>query len=334
MWLVNAEPQEGGIPVKLRYPTVATVVLAACATAAFAGTGGPRTGLISQTSVGADAEGGSSRISIVTPGGRFVSFSSNATNLPGAITPDAQVYLRDRMTGRTRLVSMTNGGDPAIAGSSEDSSISASGRFIAFESYATNLPGSIGPTNAQVYVRDRKTGRTRLVSQTTGGDPAVGGRSLDPSISGDGRFVLFESYATNLPGSLGSASQIYLRDLERNRTSLVSKTTGGVPGNNYSEDPAISRDGRFLGFESRSGNLPGGMGGTIKAYVRDRQEGRTILVSRNTAGSPADDDSEDLTLSAQGRFVAFESIATNLPGSLGPTYSQVYLRDRRGEGPF
>lgn len=310
---------------------VATIVMAGLAAAAFAGTAGPRTSLISRTSAGANAEGGSSSVPIVTPGGQFVSFNSTATNLPGEINPETQTYIRNRRAGRTALVSRTTGGDPATGGDSFDSSVSASGRFVAFESIATNLPGSLAPTYFQVYVRDRQTGRTRLVSRTTGGDPAAGGDSTDAAISGSGRFVLFESSATNLPGALGGGDyQVYLRDLERNRTSLVSKTTGGVPANNGSFDPAISRDGRFLGFESESTNLPGGLGSPdAQVYLRNRRQGNIILVSRNTAGSPADDNSHDLMVSAQGRFVGFESLATNLPGSLGPTYFQVYLRDRR-----
>lgn len=317
--------------MKLRYPIVAMIVMAGLTAAAFAGTAGPRTSLISRTSAGANAEGGDSGVPIVSPGGRYVSFNSNATNLPGTINPDFQTYIRNRRTGKTQLVSRTNGGDPATGGDSFDSSLSASGRFVAFESIATNLPGSLAPTYFQVYLRDRKNGRTKLVSRTTGGNPATGGDSVDAAISGNGRFVLFESSATNLPGALGGGdSQVYLRDLERNRTSLVSKTTGGVPGNADSDDPAISRDGRFLGFESQSTNLPGGLGGVEdQVYVRNRPQGNIILVSRNTAGSPADADSHDLMVSAQGRFVGFESLATNLPGSLGPTYYQVYLRDRR-----
>jgi hypothetical protein len=317
--------------VKRRYPIIAVLVmaLAMVATVAFAGNGGPRTGLISRTSGGAAGAGGSSGVPIITPGGRFVTFNSTATNLPGSINPDTQAYVRNRRTGTTALVSRTSGGDPAMGGDSFDTAVSASGRYVAFESIATNLPGSLAPEFFQVYVRDRKTGRTRLVSRTTSGDAATGGDSVDASISGSGRFVLFESDAANLPGS---GFQVYLRDLERHRTTLVSKTTGGVTGNGDSFDPSISRNGRFLGFESESTNFPGGLGAPdAQVYLRNRRQGNLILVSRNTGGSPGNDDSHDLMVSSRGRYVGFESIATNLPGSLGPTYYQVYLRDRERE---
>jgi Tol biopolymer transport system component len=312
--------------VKLRYSIVTMLVVAASAAAAFAGPAGTRTELISRASDGVKASGGSSLNPFTSPDGRFVAFESSATNLPGA-GPDPQVYLRDRQTAETILISKTSDGLPATGGGSHSPSISVDGRFVAFDSYATNLPGSIGPSYSQVYLHDRQTGTTELVSQSTGGAQAQRGFSDDASISGDGRFVLFESKARNLPGALpGGQDQVYLRDLATNTTRLVSRTTDGVPANADSEDPSISTDGRFLGFESEATNLPGGLGVADQVYVRNRQANETILVSQNAAGSPADANSEDLSVSADGRFVGFESAATNLVGA-GP-WRQVYLRDR------
>ncbi len=306
---------------------IATAVIAA---AAFGGSAGPKTKLVSRNSAGDPATGGYSEPGGITPDGRYVAFDSDADNLPGASSGFNQVYVRDRKTGRTKLVSRSNNGDPADGGGSYDPAISADGRFVAFESDAANLPGSLGPTFFQVYVRDLKNGKTKLISRLGGGDPATGGSSTDPSISGDGRLVAFESDATNLPGSLSPDDQVYLRDRKRGTTRLVSKTTGGTPADADSEDPAISPNGGVVAFESESSNLPGGLGGgKDQSYVRDLAGGRTLLVSRNTAGDPASDDSEDVSVSGNGRFVEFESYATNLPGSLGPTYRQVYLRDRK-----
>jgi Tol biopolymer transport system component len=312
--------------VKLRYPIVAMIAVTALVAAALAVAASTRTELISKTSSGVRASGGDSLNPSISPDGRLVAFESSATNLPGA-GPDQQVYLRDRGTGETILISKTSSGDPATGGGSHNPSISVDGRFVAFDSYATNLPESIGPTYSQVYIHDRQTGATELVSKTTGGAKAEGGFSDDASISGDGRFVLFESKARNLPGALKDGQdQIYLRDLQQGTLRLVSKTTDGLPADADSEDSVISRDGRFLGFESQATNLPGGLGDADQVYVRDRVTNETILVSQNTAGSPADANSEDVTVSADGRFVGFESAATNLPGA-GP-WRQVYLRDR------
>ena len=101
-----------------------------------------------------------------------------------------RAYVRDRKTGKTKLVSRSNSGDPGDD-DSYDPTISDNGRFVAFESYAGNLPGSVGPTYDQAYVRDLKKGKTILISRTSGGDPATGGYSEDASISGNGRLVAF-----------------------------------------------------------------------------------------------------------------------------------------------
>lgn len=298
------------------------------AAVALAGGGGPQTKLVSKANNGDPASGGYSFPGGITPNARWVAFESHATNLPGAGTNFNQVYVRDRKTGKTKLVTKSNGGDPADGGDSFDATISDDGRFVAFESNATNLPGSINPS-AQVYVRDLKKDRTELISRLSGGDPATGGFSTDPSISGNGRLVAFESDATNLPGSLSPDDQVYLRDRKSEKTKLLSKTDGGTPANDDSEDPAISPNGRNVGFESEASNLPGGLGNADQVYVRDLDRNRTLLVSRNTAGSPANDDSEEVAVSRSARFVAFESQATNLPGSIGPTHRQTYLRDRK-----
>jgi hypothetical protein len=316
--------------VKLRFSIVGVVVVvAAFAVVALALAAPPETKLVSRNSNGDPAANGYSYPGGITPNARWVAFESDADNLPGSSTGNYQVYVRDRSTGKTKLVSRSNNGN-AGDDDSYDASISDNGRFVAFESLATNLPGSLGPTYYQVYVRDLKNGKTKLISRLSGGDRATGGSSTDPSISGNGRLVAFESDASNLPDDLSPDDQVYLRDQKAGKTRLVSKTSGGSPANADSEDPAITPNGLIVGFESESTNLPGGLGaGDDQIYVRDLQGTRTLLVSRNSAGSPADDDTDDVALSGNGRFVGFESYATNLPGSLGPTYTQVYLRDRK-----
>ncbi len=321
---------QGRGTVRLRLSIVVAVVGSAAFAAIALGAQDTKTKLVSKNSAGDPASAGSSYPGGITPNARWVAFESDADNLPGASTDNNQVYVRDRKTGKTKLVSRTSGGDPADGGDSYDASISDNGRFVAFESSATNLPRSIGPTYYQVYVRDLKRGTTKLLSKLSGGDPAAGGSSNDPSISGNGRLIAFESDATNLPGTLSPDDQVYLRDRKKGNTKLISKTSGGTPADADSEDPAISPNGRIVAFESESSNLPGGLGsGKDEAYVRDLRGGRTILVSKSNSGSPADDTSQDVSTSANGRFIEFESYATNLPGSLGPTYEQVYLRDRK-----
>jgi hypothetical protein len=314
--------------LKLRLSIVGVIVgVAAFAAVALAAAGSPTTKLVSRSNSGDAASGGYSTTGGITPNARWVAFDSDADNLPGSSTGQNQVYVRDRKTGKTKLVSRSNSGAPGDD-DSYDPTLSDDGRFVAFESYASNLPGSDPPYD-QAYVRDMKNGKTILISRLSGGDPASGGYSEDASISGNGRLVAFESEATNLPGSINPDDQVYLRDRKTSTTKLLSKTTGGSPADSDSGDPAISPNGRIVAFESEASNLPGGLGTDDQAYVRDLQGGRTLLVSRNSAGSPANDTSTDVSISGNGRFVEFESYATNLPGSLGPTNSQVYLRDRK-----
>ncbi|MGH2925144.1 MAG: TolB family protein [Solirubrobacterales bacterium] len=315
--------------MKLRLTILAAVVGAAAFAAVALGDQTTKTRLVSKNSNGDPTSGGYSYAGAITPDGRYVGLESNATNLPGTSGPTYQVLLRDRKTGKTTLASKSNSGNPADS-DTYDPTISDDGRYVGFESGASNLPGSLSPDYFQAYVRDMKTGKTELVSRLSGGDPASGGYSEDASISGAGRLVAFESEAANLPGTNnGTIYQTFVHDRKSGKTTLVSKTDGGSPADADSDDPAVSPNGRMVAFESDSSNLPGGLGGDSQAYIRNLNKHKTILVSRNSAGDPGDDTSGDVSPSANGRFVAFESYATNLPGSLGPTYEQVYLRDRK-----
>jgi Tol biopolymer transport system component len=223
----------------------------------------------------------------------------------------------------TLLVSRTSGGDPAN-GDSFTSSVSATGRFVAFESDSTNLPGS--DTYNDVYVRDRRNGRTTLVSKTSGGEPADG-NSYAATISASGRFVAFHSYASNLPGGSVSYKEVYVHDRATRRTMLASKTSGGDPAAGGDSDwPSISASGRFVAFESDADNLPGAATFDEHVYVHDRATRRTRLVSKTSAGDPADGLSSEPSISSSGRFVAFESNADNLPGD--DAYTDAYVHDR------
>jgi Tol biopolymer transport system component len=280
--------------------------------------------LISRNSSGDPADSFSFDPSI-SANGRFVAFESLADNLPGEAESD--VYIHDLETRRTRLISKTSSGEPADGEDCNDAAVSSSGRFVAFEcGGTTNMPGQGAATDDQTYLHDRLTGRTRLVSKITGGDPADGD-SEDPSISGSGRYVAFESEdGTNLPAASGE-DQSYVHDVQTGRTRLVSKTTGGEAADGDSEDPGLSTNGRYVAFESEgSTNLPQATSWD-QVYRHDRERGRTILVSRNNAGEAADDfanlDVGTRPISADGSFVVFDSTAQNLGD--GPI-QQVYRR--------
>jgi Tol biopolymer transport system component len=295
-------------------------------------------GLVSKSSLGIAGIGGVSSAASISADGRFIAFVSTAANLVPGVSGQ-QIYLHDTQpfpNGQTTLVSKDGSGNPASAGSLNISpTISADGRFIAFVSTATNLvPGVSGQ---QIYLHDTQpfpNGQTTLVSKDGSGNPASAGSSnISPTISADGRFIAFVSTAANLvPGVSGQ--QIYLHDTQpfpNGQTTLVSKDGSGNPASAGSlniSSPTISADGRFVAFVSNATNLVGNFGQQI--YLHDTQpfpNGQTTLVSKDGSGNPASAGSLNIspTISADGRFVAFVSNATNLVATV--TGQQVYRHD-------
>ena len=217
---------------------------------------------------------------------------------------------------------------------SRDSSISADGRYIAFESTASNLDGDDIDTLSDVYVRDLQSGETTLVSRADTATGAKGnGDSFASSISADGRYVAFRSNATNLDGDdADGILDVYVRDLQMSETTLVSRadTINGVKGNAGSFRPSISADGRYVAFESNASNLDGDDIDTVQdVFVRDLQMSETTLVGRadTIAGIKGNSDSSVPSISADGRYVAFISFASNLDGDDTDTTGDLFVRD-------
>jgi Tol biopolymer transport system component len=190
-----------------------------------------------------------------------VGFTSRATNLT-SIRATWNVFAHNRRTRKTALVSRNGRGRPAN-GSSYEPSLSETGRFAAFYSSADNLGGD--PAYLNVFLRDRRHGRTRLASRTSDGTPADGD-SYQPSISATGRFVTFSSDANNLGGDPADWD-VFVWDRRLGGTALVSQTSDGTPGDDISWRPAISGDGLFVAFESYAPNL-GAEAGHSHLFVR------------------------------------------------------------------
>jgi len=209
-------------------------------------------------------------------------------------------------------------------------SISWDGRYVAFESRATNLV--TGDTNGDfdIFVRDGQTGATDRVSVSTGGAEG-NGDSLDPTISSNGHFVVFDSAATNLVSGDGNGVfDVFLRDLRNGTTERVSLDSSGKEGNDASRHPAVSMGGRYVAFVSSATNLVSGdSNGVADVFVRDRQSGTTERVSVDSSGKQADGACTSCAISSDGRFVAFASVATNLvSGDTNGTFD-VFVRDRQ-----
>ncbi len=215
-------------------------------------------------------------------------------------------------------------------GYSINGSISADGRYVAFESVASNLVA--GDTNgaADIFVHDRQTGTTERVSVDSAG--AQGNDySLAPSISPDGRFVVFQSGATNLvAGDTNGCMDIFVRDRQSGTTERVSVGPAGVEGNGYCYSSSISADGRTVAFQSYSDNLVAGdTNGVGDVFVRDRQLGTTERVSVGPAGLEGDADSYASLICADGRYAVFVSYADNLVTGDTNGCQDVFVRDRQ-----
>ena len=267
----------------------------------------------------------------MTPDGRFFAFITDHALVATDTNASWDVYRFDRSTGQYLQVSVATGGAQASNGFSlETVDISDDGNRIVFDSGATNLVA--GDTNGvdDVFMHQVDTGTTTRLN--------VGPLGLEdrdaatfPSISGDGRFVTFDSDSITLaPGSSTGSQQVYVRDIEAGEISLASSGTGGVGGNGNSGWSYLSRTGRYVTFWSAASNLVGGdTNAVVDVFIRDLMEGITERVTVDSLEQQSSGGC--ITPSAvtpDGRFVAFGSCATNLV--VGDTNNKVdiFVRDR------
>ena len=272
---------------------------------------------------------GYSRSADISADGRFVAFRSEASNLvAGDTNGDEDIFLRDTQSGQTTRISVGSGGTQADGGSFYPA-ISADGRFIAFMSDATNLVS--GDTNGltDIFLYDRQTGTTTRVSVSSNGQQADNISDSYVSISGDGRFVTFNSEATNLvDGDTNGLSDVFVHDRQIGLTERVSLDSNDAQANAGSFNPAISADGRFVAFSSSATNLVSAdTNSHSDIFVRDRQTGVTTRISVNSSGVEADRGGRDASISRDGRYVTFSSDATNLLNEEPYGYPHVYVHD-------
>lgn len=270
---------------------------------------------VSVASSGTQGNNASSTPSI-SADGRYVAFASEASNLvPGDTNDYNDIFVRSIVTGTTARVSVAS--DESQGNSaSYTPSISADGRYVAFASFGSNLVP--GDTNEQedVFVRDIVAGKTARVSTASDGTQGDRG-SLTPSISADGRYVAFGSYASSLvPSDTNGTHDIFLRDTVTGATTRISMAADGTQGNNESYSPSISAEGRCVAFWSKAPNLiPSDTNGMPDTFVRDTVTGAVTRVSIASNGTQGNLASHTPSISADGRYVAFESYASNLvPG--------------------
>jgi Tol biopolymer transport system component len=292
-----------------------------------------------------DAQSG---FGVISKDGNIIAFESRATEIIKSVkSPATQLYAYDRTRKTTDLISAAFLGGPAGGGSGA-LSLSDDGRYVAFSSGAADVVPYDVNQRDDVFVRDRQTATTRRVSVNSVGGEA-NGASAEPSLSGDGRYVAFESQATNLlgidptfqddpksiinpegkldTGDTNNVPDVFVYDLRTGSIERDSVSATGEQANTDSYGASISGDGRYVAFVSLASNLvPGDTNKVREVYVRDRTAHTTIRVATSDAGLPGNKLSVMPAVSRDGSVVVFASDASNLV--LGDTNheSDIFLR--------
>lgn len=279
---------------------------------------------------GNNASGGTAfDVPAISRDGHYVAFVSDATDLiSGTTTSGSQLFVRDRVSGVTELVSLSTSGSAANAACSS-ASLSADGHFVAFDSLASNLVS--GDTNGatDVFIRDRVAGTTERISVSAAGAQSSQGGYF-PFISVDGSMVGFSSGSTDLvAGDKNHVDDAFLRDRVNLTTERVSVDSNGVEANNTSYVRGLSSDGRFIMMASLASNLVSGdTNKRLDVFVRDRSSGTTERLSVDSSGGESNGNSDGLGISADGNFVAFSSDGSNLVTGDTNGVSDVFIHDR------
>jgi len=263
----------------------------------------------------------------ISADGRYIAFYSDATDLvSGDTNATDDVFVHDTQTGITTRVSMasngTQGNDHSWA-----PSISADGRYIAFSSLATNLVPGDTNGKADAFIYDIQTGTTMRASIDSNG--AQANDASYGFVSGNGRYIVFGSDATNLvPNDTNGMTDVFVHDMQTGITTRISVDSNGEQANNDSGEESISADGRYVTFFSFATNLVSGdTNGIYDIFVHDLQTGITTRVSVDTNGAQANGPSSSASISENGQYIAFSSLATDLvPGDTNGM-TDVFIHD-------
>jgi hypothetical protein len=286
----------------------------------------PEQGQTYRVSVASDgtegnADSGILSVKSISENGRFVTFASLATNLvPGDTNGVQDVFVHDRLNMLTSRVSVAangaqgNGASGDLTGGAPAAPyISNDGRYIAFVSEASNLVPDDTNGVPDIFLRDRLLDTTERISVSTAGVEA-NAQSYGPFMSTDGRYVGFISEANNLVlNDTNDAHDVFLRDIDSGETTRISLASAGEEANASSNWGSVSADGRFVAFYSYATNLVADDTNLARdVFVRDRQAEITTRVSVHSDGSQANGDSHEGHIAAEGQWISFNSVATNL----------------------
>jgi len=280
------------------------------------------------------ANGASSR-PMISGNGRFIAFSSKATNLSslGGNGTDL-VYLRDRELGTTKLVSTSSsGGLPTGSTSSGDASesyrgiVSDNGRYVTYSSQAGNIVRGDTNNKEDIFVKDTVTGTTERISIRSNGSAATGG-GFRPYMTPNGRYVVFNTYDPIVSADTNGRSDVYMVDRTTSPHTItwVSQGKTGTVNTGDSLRGFVSDDGRYAVFNSYANNLADKdfNGGRGDAFIRDVSGRRTYVLSLSTSGGGADGNSFRPVPSSDGSVVTFQSLARNLVSGDTSSGYQIY----------
>jgi Tol biopolymer transport system component len=212
--------------------------------------------------------------------------------------------------------------------------VSADGRYVAFESDANNITANDFNSNTDVFVRDMNTRVATLVS--INGGSSGWSNSYAPAISSNGRYVAFHSFVSFVGSDNNGTADIYLRDLQQGQTTLISMTSSGSAGNGVSDHPQVTPDGRYVAFRSSASNLVANdNNGQPDIFVRDLQTNTTQRVSVAANQDEANGYTERrVSISSDGRYIAFESQSSNLVYGDNNGDWDVFIRDRLASSTY
>jgi hypothetical protein len=245
-------------------------------------------------------------------------------------TPLSTDYVWSFITSPAMLLVSKNANGVSSNDLTRNADIDSTGRYIVFESEASNLASVATTLNRQhIYRKDNVSGDVLLVSSDRTGLVEANTFASNPRISSNGRYVVFESTANNLDGNSNSNNQIYLKDLSNNAVSLISRNISGIPDNGFggASNATVSDDGRYVLFQSSDREMSAiDGGGLAHIYLKDMSDGTVEMISRDAAGFRGDDASNNPDMSTDGTHIVFESLAKNFTASSNG-FNNIYYVD-------
>ena len=286
---------------------------------------------VSVSSSGDEGSGGPSYSGIVSADGRYVAFASDSYLVPDDMNGETDLYVHDRTTGITSRESVDSNGGEGNDNASDESEpvISSDGRYVGFSTDSTTLLDGGVDGLSQAYVRDRITGTTDMISHTGAGVEG-NGPSWISDVSDDGMIATFVSEADNLvPGDSNAHGDVFVLDRSTDTLEIASVTPAGGPADARTYGGKLTPNGRFVVMTSQATNLVAGdTNGAADVFIRDLTTGVTERVSVSSNGSQANGASTRVDVSANGRYVVFESEASNLVSGDTNGAVDVFVRDR------